>query len=157
MTEGRLHPAAKEGISHQVGDLHRLLVDRVEDYAIFALDPNGYILSWNTGARRLKGYTADEAIGQHFSIFYPSADIAARKPQRELEIAVARGKVEDEGWRLRQDGSRFWASVVITALRDDGGNLLGFAKVTRDLTQRGVPPKMPFGKAKSTFDSWSRA
>ncbi len=122
--------------SHEIGDLHRLLVDRVSDYAIFALDTEGYILTWNTGARRLKLYTPEEAIGRHFSMFYPPEDLAARKPQRELEIAVETGQVEDEGWRVRKDGTRFWANVLITALRDDDGRLLGFAKVTRDLTER---------------------
>ena len=117
-------------------DLYRLLVDRVADYAIFALDPDGRIISWNIGAQRLKQYTAAEAIGRHFSMFYPREDIAARKPERELEIAVAEGKVEDEGWRLRKDGTRFWANVLITALRKDDGTLVGFAKVTRDLTER---------------------
>ena len=121
---------------HELGDLHRLLVDRVSDYAIFALDADGFILTWNTGARRLKYYTADEAIGKHFSMFYPPEDLADRKPERELEIAIATGQVEDEGWRIRKDGTRFWANVLITALRTDDGELLGFAKVTRDLTER---------------------
>jgi PAS domain S-box-containing protein len=116
--------------------LHRLLVDRVVEYAIFALDPEGYILTWNAGAQRLKQYTAAEAIGRHFSMFYPAEDLAAGKTERELEIAKAEGLVEDEGWRLRKDGSRFWANVLITALRDDSGTLVGFAKVTRDLTER---------------------
>jgi PAS domain S-box-containing protein len=123
-------------IPHELGDLHRLLVSRVLDYAIFALDPHGNILSWNAGAERLKGYAPHEIIGRHFSVFYPPEDIAARKPERELEIAVAEGRVEDEGWRIRKDGTRFWANVLITALRDDNGVLVGFAKVTRDLTAR---------------------
>ena len=114
--------------------LYRLLVERVVDYAIFALDPDGRIMSWNLGAQRLKQYTAAEAIGRHFSMFYPRTDIAARKPEWELEVATRDGRVEDEGWRLRKDGSRFWANVLITALRDDSGKLVGFAKVTRDLT-----------------------
>jgi PAS domain S-box-containing protein len=108
----------------------------VQDYAIFALDQHGYILSWNEGAQRLKQYTAQEIVGQHFSIFYPAEDIAAGKPAWELEVATKTGQVEDEGWRLRKDGSRFWANVLITALRDDRGELFGFAKVTRDLTER---------------------
>jgi PAS domain S-box-containing protein len=124
------------GIDHEAGDLHRLLVESVRDYAIFALDPRGYILSWNAGAERFKGYTADQIIGKHFSVFYPPEDIAAGKPERELDIAVREGHVEDEGWRIRRDGTRFWANVVITALRDAEGRLLGFAKVTRDLTER---------------------
>jgi PAS domain S-box-containing protein len=116
--------------------LHRLLVDRVVEYAIFALDPGGHILTWNAGAERLKQYSATEAIGRHFSMFYPAEDLASRKPERELETAIATGLVEDEGWRLRKDGTRFWANVLITALRDDSGTLVGFAKVTRDMTER---------------------
>ena len=116
--------------------LYRLLVDMVQDYAIFALDPGGHVLSWNAGAHRFKGYTADEIIGRHFSIFYPPERIAENFPQRELEVAAEVGRFEDEGWRIRKDGSRFWANVVITALRDETGTLVGFAKVTRDLTER---------------------
>ncbi|HVX39503.1 MAG TPA: ATP-binding protein [Gemmatimonadaceae bacterium] len=116
--------------------LYRALVESVKDYAIFALDSTGHILTWNEGAQRLKNYTADEIIGKHFSIFYPPEDVAAHKPQRELEIAARDGRVEDEGWRVRKDGSRFWANVVITALVDESGKLYGFAKVTRDLTHR---------------------
>jgi PAS domain S-box-containing protein len=114
----------------------RLIVQSIRDYAIFMLDPMGYIVSWNLGAERLKGYAASEIIGKHFSVFYPQEDLDARKPERELEIASTVGRLEDEGWRLRKDGSRFWANVVITALRDESGNLVGFAKVTRDLTER---------------------
>ena len=114
----------------------RLLVESVSDYAIFMLDPEGRITSWNRGAERLKQYKADEIIGQHFSRFYPAEDIAARKPEIELETAIADGRVEDEGWRLRKDGTRFWALVVITALYDHSGMFVGFAKVTRDLTER---------------------
>lgn len=118
------------------GTAFRLLVESVIDYAIFMLDPSGHVVSWNTGAQRIKGYTADEIIGQHFSVFYPPEDIVTGKPDRELELAVADGRLEDEGWRLRQDGSRFWANVVITPLFDESGTLLGFGKVTRDLTHR---------------------
>ena len=114
----------------------RLLVQNVVDYAIFMLDPSGYILSWNAGAERIKGYRPNEIIGKHFSVFYPDEDNAADKPARELETAIAEGRVEDEGWRLRKDGTRFWANVVITALLDDNGKLRGFGKVTRDLTER---------------------
>ena len=116
--------------------LYKLLVDGVRDYAIFAIDPEGYILTWNTGARRLKGYAADEIIGRHFSIFYPPEDLAWNKPAFELEEAKRDGAFEDEGWRLRKDGTRFWANVVITALHDSDGTLVGFAKVTRDLSER---------------------
>ncbi len=118
------------------GDLHRLLVDSVQDYAIFALDASGHIISWNEGAERLQGYSADEVIGRHFSIFYPPTDISAGKPEAELAETIERGRVEDEGWRLRKDGSRFWANVVITALRDNDDRLVGFAKVTSDLSDR---------------------
>src|SRR6266850_6301000 len=116
-------------------DAYRLLVQEVKDYAIFMLDPKGKILSWNAGAQRLKGYTPEEIIGKHFSIFYEKQDVANKKPQRELETASMEGRVEDEGWRLRKDGTRFWASVVITALHDEKGKLRGFAKITRDLTE----------------------
>jgi PAS domain S-box-containing protein len=123
-------------LSITTAELYRLLVESVKDYAIFALDPNGYIVSWNPGAQRFKGYTASEIIGKHFSVFYPPEDLLARKPQIELEIATAVGRLEDEGWRVRKDGTQFWANVVITALRAPDGELVGFAKVTRDLTQR---------------------
>jgi PAS domain S-box-containing protein len=114
----------------------RLLVEAVEDYAIFLLDAHGNVATWNSGAKRIKGYDAREIVGRHFSVFYPPDDIAAGKPQNELSIAAQAGRVEDEGWRVRKDASRFWANVVITALRDARGNLLGFAKVTRDMTDR---------------------
>jgi len=117
-------------------DRFRLLVQGVLDYGIFMLDPSGHIASWNAGAERIKGYTPGEIIGRHFSVFYPPEDIAAGKPGRELEIAVAEGRLEDEGWRIRKDGSRFWANVVITALVDEQGVLQGFGKVTRDVTER---------------------
>ena len=117
-------------------ELYRLLIERVTDYAIFALDSGGHIVSWNPGAQRLKGYQAHEIIGKHFSTFYPDADKRAGKPEWELKVATEAGRVEDEGWRIRKDGTRFWANVVITALRDDDGRLVGFAKITRDLTER---------------------
>jgi len=114
----------------------RLLVDAVQDYAIFMLDVQGYVSSWNNGAQRIKGYGVSEIIGKHFSIFYPDEDLRSGKPQRELEIAAKEGRLEDEGWRLRKDGSRFWANVIITAIRNDAGRLIGFGKVTRDFTER---------------------
>ncbi|MBY0231964.1 MAG: PAS domain S-box protein, partial [Gemmataceae bacterium] len=114
----------------------RLMVEGVRDYAIFMLDPRGHVATWNAGAERLKGYSPSEIIGRHFSAFYPQDAIARGWPEEELRRAVADGRVEDEGWRLRKDGSRFWASVVITALRDEAGTLRGFGKVTRDLTDR---------------------
>jgi PAS domain S-box-containing protein len=127
---------APGGIAHETGELHRLLVDSVQDYAIFALDVDGRILSWNAGAERIKGYTADEIIGKHFSIFYPPEKLAIGFPEFELREAARVGRFEDQGWRLRKDGTPFWANVVITALRDSQGTLVGFAKVTRDLTDR---------------------
>lgn len=114
----------------------RLLIEGVLEYAIFQLDPLGHVISWNAGAERLKGYRADEIIGKHFSIFYPPEDVTSGKPDRVLGHAAQSGQSVDEGWRVRKDGSRFWASVVVTALRDAKGNLQGFAKVTRDMTER---------------------
>jgi PAS domain S-box-containing protein len=114
----------------------RLLIDGTRDYAIFMLDPSGRIASWNPGAERIKGYLAEEIVGQHFSRFYPDEVARSGKPTRELEVAAAEGRYEEEGWRLRKDGSRFWASVVITALRDQAGNLRGYSKITRDMTER---------------------
>ena len=120
----------------QAGEPFRLLVESVKDYAIFMLDPRGYIATWNLGAENIKGYKANEIIGKHFSIFYPPEDVAWDKPGEELKTAAEVGRLEDEGWRIRKDGSRFWANVVITALRDADGTLRGFGKVTRDLTER---------------------
>jgi len=114
----------------------RLLVSAVKDYAIFMLDPSGNISSWNAGAQRIIGYTEDEILGKHFSIFYTPEDLSDGKPDRELRIAVADGKYEEEVWRVRKDGTRFWSSVLISAVWDKSGNLRGFAKVTRDMTQR---------------------
>lgn len=124
------------GISAHVEKLYRLLVDSVRDYAIFALDTGGHVVSWNAGAQRFKGYLPHEIIGKHFSVFYPPDEIARGKPAWELEVAARDGRVEDEGWRIRKDGTRFWANVVITALHDSSGTLIGFGKVTRDLTER---------------------
>lgn len=117
-------------------DEYRLFVESVVDYAIFMLDVDGHVVTWNAGAEKIKGYRAREIVGEHFSRFYPPEDVAAGKPQRELEIAATEGRVEDEGWRVRKDGSWFWASVIITALRDPNGKLRGFGKVTRDFTDR---------------------
>ena len=131
-------PKLQEAIS-ATEQRYRLLVETVKDYAIIMLDPGGHVATWNAGAERIKGYKANEIIGQHFSIFYPPDAIAQGKPQEEIRAATAEGRVEEEGWRLRKDDSRFWASVVLTALRDEGGQLVGFAKVTRDLTERARP------------------
>lgn len=114
----------------------RLLIETVQDYAIFLIDPAGYVISWNAGAERIKGYRADEILGKHFSIFYTEEARAAGLPERDLERAAREGRFEDEGWRVRKDGSYFWANAVINAVRDDSGRLIGFAKVTRDLTER---------------------
>ena len=114
----------------------RLLVTAVKDYAIFLLDPEGRVTTWNEGAQRFKGYTPSEIIGKHFSVFYPHEDIQTGKPVWELEEASLTGYFEDDGWRIRKDGTRFWANVVITALRNPEGKLIGFSKVTRDMTER---------------------
>jgi PAS domain S-box-containing protein len=116
--------------------LFRRLVEAVPDYAIFLLDATGHVRTWNAGAERIKGYAADEIIGCHFSTFYPEDMVARGWPEHELEIARETGRFEDEGWRVRKDGSQFWANVVFTRLLDDDGNLLGFSKITRDLTAR---------------------
>ncbi|HEY1952712.1 MAG TPA: PAS domain-containing sensor histidine kinase [Gemmatimonadaceae bacterium] len=116
--------------------IYQLMVEAVRDYAIFMLDPRGHVASWNRGAERIKGYTADEIIGQHFSVFYPRSATDIGHPQKELEIAAKVGRFEEEAIRIRKDGSQFWANVVITAVRDTDGTLIGFAKVTRDLTER---------------------
>lgn len=127
---------ATRNAPHGSDERFRLLVDSVADHAIVILDLAGHVVSWNIGAERLKGYSAGEIIGKHFSRFFPADDVAAGKPERELEQARASGRVEDEGWRVRKDGALFWANVVITALLDDDHTLVGFAKVTRDLTER---------------------
>jgi PAS domain S-box-containing protein len=120
-----------------LSDIHfRLLVDSVQDYAIFMLDPGGRVASWNRGAQKIKGYSAPEIVGQHFSVFYTPEDVARGKPRAELALAATEGRTEDEGWRVRKDGSRFWANVTITAIRAADGSLHGFAKVTRDMTDR---------------------
>jgi PAS domain S-box-containing protein len=132
LTERRAH---EERLRHSE-ERFRLLVEGVSDYAIFMLDVNGMIATWNNGAARIKGYTADEIIGQHFSRFYPREALDSGWPEHELRVATAEGRFVDEGWRIRKDGSKFWAHVTITALRDETGRLRGFAKLTRDLTER---------------------
>jgi PAS domain S-box-containing protein len=114
----------------------QLFVESVREYAIFMLDPRGYVTTWNAGAERMKSWRADEIIGQHFSVFFPPEEVARGKPDYELEHAAREGRFEDEGWRVRKDGTQFWADVVITAIRTPAGQLVGFGKVTRDLTQR---------------------
>jgi PAS domain S-box-containing protein len=128
-------PRAHEHLRRAEERFHDL-VEAVTDYAIFMLDPDGSVATWNAGARRIKGYTDQEIVGQHFSVFYPPDDRAAGKPDRVLKTVANQGHYEEAGWRVRKDGSLFWANVVITALRDEDGALIGFAKVTRDLTER---------------------
>jgi PAS domain S-box-containing protein len=135
------------------GRVYQLMVESVRDYAIFMLDPGGYIASWNVGAERIKGYTADEIIGRHFSVFYPQSEIDAGKPAYELEVAAREGRYEEEGIRLRKDGTAFWASVVLTAVRDEGGSLLGYAKVTRDLTERRAAQQRALADARRLAES----
>jgi PAS domain S-box-containing protein len=130
-----------EEVLRQSEERYRLLVEQVTDYGIFMLDEKGRIVSWNEGARRMKGYNASEIIGKYFSIFYPEEDIINGKPAYELKVAMAEGKYEEEGWRLRKDGSRFWANVVITAVYNAAGTLVGFSKVTRDLSERKASEK----------------
>src|SRR5690242_7733024 len=115
---------------------YRRLVESIRDYAIFLLDSDGHVLTWNEGGRQITGYADEQIIGKHFSIFYPQAAIDKSWPQHELETARRLGRFEDEGWRIRSDGGQFWANVVITAVRDEEGRLLGFSKVVRDLTER---------------------
>lgn len=117
-------------------DRYRLLINSITDYAIYMLDPHGYVASWNTGAQRVKGYSVHDIMGQHFSRFYSQEDIAAGEPERGLQAARRDGRFEKEGWRVRKDGSRFWASIVIDAISDEHGNLLGYAKITRDISEK---------------------
>ncbi len=127
--------AAEEQL-RQSEERFRMLVEAVEDYAIFMLDPGGHVVSWNAGAQRIKGYAADEIVGQHFRVFYPREKQEARHPEHELRIAIREGHYEEEGWRVRKDGTQFWANVLITAVRNQAGEHVGFAKVTRDITER---------------------
>jgi PAS domain S-box-containing protein len=129
-------PHAGEKAPQHGAEIYRLLVENVRDYAIFVLDPEGRVLTWNAGAEAIKGYARDEIVGQHFSKFYSSEAVQSGWPARELTLAEKEGRFADEGWRVRKDGSLFWASVIITALRDPTGRLTGFAKVTQDLSER---------------------
>lgn len=128
--------SARMGVEAQADARYRLLVDAIHDYAIYMLDAGGHVSSWNPGAQRFKGYEPHEILGKHYSHFYTEEERAAGVPARNLKVAAAEGRFEAEGWRVRRDGSRFWAHVVIDAIRDEGGQLLGFAKITRDITEQ---------------------
>jgi PAS domain S-box-containing protein len=132
----RRRPELEAAAALRESEEFRLLVDEVADYAIYMLDPSGKIVSWNRGAERLKGYTSQEILGKDVSVFFLPEDVASGKPAAELARATADGRTEEEAWRVRKDGSHFWADVIVTALRDDDGTLRGFAKVTRDFTAR---------------------
>src|SRR5881394_754560 len=121
---------------HRTAEQFHILVDSVEEYAIYLLDPNGNVVTWNPGAQKIKGYTAQEIIGKNFACFYTAEDVAAGKPQRNLREAARRGHIRDQGLRIRKDGSTFEAEVIITALRDARGNIRGYSKVTRDITDQ---------------------
>jgi PAS domain S-box-containing protein len=132
----RLEVLEQDKALHASEQRFQLLVEAAQDYAIFMLDTDGCVRTWNIGAERIKGYKASEILGKHFSCFYSEEDLRDGKPYRELEIALRDGRVEDEGWRLRRDGTKFWANVIITALKDQDGRVIGFSKVTRDFTER---------------------
>ncbi len=138
-TEERTTQKNGEGLklsSEASQEMVQLLVDNIKGYSITMLDPKGYVTTWTAAAERLKGYRPEEIVGKHFSTFYLKEDVNAGKCDRELEVAAREGRYEDEGWRVRKDGTRFWASVILTTLRDAQGNLKGFGKITRDLTDR---------------------
>ncbi len=136
MAHGNFSPHDFADLSEvELDHRYRLLIDAVEDYAIFMLDRSGNVASWNPGAQRAKGYSPDEILGRHFSVFYTDEDSRTGKPARLLAAARDHGRAEDEGWRVRKNGSRFWANVVMTAVRNEGGDLVGYAKITRDLTE----------------------
>src|SRR4051794_9476703 len=131
-------PAAKSATATPADseERFRLLLESIKDYSIVMLGPAGLVSTWNKGAERITGYLSDEIVGRHFSYFYPQADVVQGKPEHALAVAVADGRCEDEGWRVRKDGTRFWAEVVITPIYDDSRNLGGFSKVTRDVSGR---------------------
>ncbi|HWI55575.1 MAG TPA: response regulator, partial [Bacillota bacterium] len=128
--------AQADAVLRQSEERFHLLVESLKDYAVFLLDPQGRIVSWNPGAERLKGYQAQEMLGQHFSMLYRPEEVVRNQPEKVLWNAAQEGRVHEEGWRVRKDGSRFWADTVVTALHDQGGQLVGFARITRDLTER---------------------
>ena len=131
----RDHLEAKHAVAALHQDSFRMLLEAIQDHAIFMLDTGGHVISWNAGAERLKGYRAAEIVGHHFSCFYPEEDRRSGKPDELLKLAATNGRIQDEGWRIRKDGSKFWANVTIAAIKDSAGVLVGFAKVTRDVTQ----------------------
>jgi rsbT co-antagonist protein RsbR len=136
----------------QASQMLPLLVENLKDYAIILLSPEGRVLTWNKAAERLKGWTSEEIVGQHFSRFYPQEDINKGKTEMELKNAAQDGRFEDEGWRVRKDGTRFWANVIITALRDNKGTLLGFGKITRDLSDRRQAEEQIKRQAQEIFE-----
>ncbi len=136
MSQTLVEPTPDTRVAQPDAELFRALVNGALEYAIFTLDPSGFILTWNAGAERIKGYSADQIIGKHFSCLYRDEDIESGKPAKALQIARENGNYEEEGWRVRRDGSGFWASVVITPVTDAAGRLLGFSKITRDITER---------------------
>lgn len=146
---------SREAALREGEERYRRVIEGVRDYGIFALDVDGQVVSWNTGAERIKGWTADEILGRHFSTFYPP-EAREETPGRLLDIARRQGRVEDQGWRVRRDGGRFWANVVITALHDDTGALTGFSKVTRDVTERRLAEEA-LGHARAEAERASRA
>lgn len=147
------HPIGDQGLDPEVqASMLQALVDTVRDVAIIFLDPDGRVTTWNKAAERLKGWTSEEIIGQHFSRFYPPEDIAKGKTEMELKTAARDGLYTEEGWRVRKDGTRFWAHVIITALRDKSGNLRGFGKVTRDLSGQRLAEEQIKRQAQEIFD-----
>ncbi|HEX9284994.1 MAG TPA: PAS domain-containing sensor histidine kinase, partial [Nitrospirales bacterium] len=138
---GIMRDMTGQKVAQQHDESFRLLIESVRDYAIFMITPQGLIDSWNAGAERMKGYRAEEILGQHFSRFYPPDEIQAGKPQTALHAALAKGRWEEAGWRVRKDGSRFWATTIISALRDDAGKLRGFIQITQDVTEQRLVQK----------------
>jgi len=136
---------------YQITDAHRLelLIDAVSDYALYMLDQDGVVASWNSGAERIKGYKSSEIIGEHFSRFFTAKDQASRIPDKILAEARAVGRYEAEGWRVRKDGSQFWANAIVTPVRDEQQNLIGFAKITRDITERRCARRRRFETART--------
>ena len=135
--------AVLNDVDRRQPDPFKLLIQSIVDYAIYMLDPTGVVTSWNAGAERIKGFQTEEIVGQHFSQFYTDEDRKAGLPRKVLETARCEGKFEGEGWRVRKDGSRFWASVVIDRINDENGKLIGFAKITRDMTEKMEAQKIP--------------